>query len=359
MGDDNRVQISISESENQQSSGNSRVDSSTLRIGLISDTHEADDPVELTRSLKTLDCDWYVHLGDVGGSKSWMQAVRAFKQSMGALEGLSEAQRQDYQQRLQGGASHLRAYAESVLGLDPAGNERRLAEIKANYLAVLNALGEFEHAYCLTGNVDRALFKGGVIEDVRSQYPVTLVTTPLWLDHGDSAVVFWPSMRVENTDRARRLNAIVNDFVERGADKARIVILAHEQIFKGPPPRVYKHRIQAAGLDAVTIPWYEPNPTRHYLGEFLRRLSPQVEITFVFGHVHDPLHVIQAGVPHLLSDHRRLGLRYRLYGLGNNVIERDRGLHLRRQLTLYYVPIERLARLSIGSRGVSWEEIHP
>ncbi len=327
---------------------------SSLRIGLVSDTHESADPLALINRLNELRCDLHVHLGDVGGSRPVMLAVREFKRSLGSVEGLNERQRLDFDKLVGQGISPMRAYGEAVLGADPALRERRRLETQESYDGVIRALGRLANAYCLAGNVDKALFKAGIVGRSGPARNVTLVTRPQWVGYGDRAVVLWPSLRLNEPNRKEELCDLVADFAQRGRDKRQVVVLGHEQLFKGPPPPVYKSRISAQGLDAVTVPWFEPNPSWHYLISFFRQLPSDAEVSYVFGHVHDAQEVIEAGVPALRSGDG-LWMQYRLYGLGHRLPPEDEGRHLRRRVRMFYVPIETVAVLTLGSTKVEWE----
>lgn len=327
-----------------------------LKIGLLSDTHESANPQSLIDRLRGLGCDLHVHLGDVGGARGVMQAVRDFKRSLGSLEGLTDKQRQDYARLTAEGASPMRAYGEAVLGADPEVREQRRRETQESYAEVLRALNDLANVHCLAGNVDKVLFKAGVLTSPDVVHSVTLVTRPVCLEFGHRAVVLWPSMRGRDPEQDRLLRELVADFVGRAEGKRQVVVLGHEQLFKGPVPRVYKSRVEDRGLDAVTVPWFEPSPSWRYLVSFFRQLPPDVEAGYVFGHVHDAQEVIEAGIPHL---GRGPGMRYRLYGLGHTVLPADRGMSLRRVLPMYYVPTDRVATLSLGPEGLEWEVFGP
>lgn len=329
-----------------------RASQGSLRIGLISDTHESADPQALVARLQRLQADLNVHLGDIGGARCVMDAVREFKRSMGSLERLTERQRQEYARLIEQGLPPMRAYGEAVLGAQQSDREQRRLETQQSYVSTLSALSVLRNVYCLAGNVDNLLLRAGVISDQNGEHAVTLVTRPVWLDCDDSAVVFWPSMRVRDDQDGDRLRGTVAAFVDRAQTKRRVVVLGHEQLFKGPLPRVYKARVQAKGLDAVTIPWFEPSPTWRYLMTLFRMLPPEVETAYIFGHMHDGQEVVNAGMPHLKRPH---GLQYRLYGLGHVVSPADRGREGRRCLPMFYVPSERVGVLTLGNEGLKWE----
>lgn len=331
-------------------------DEPPLKIGLLSDTHESGNPRLLVERLRGLGCDLHVHLGDVGGAKGVMQAVRDFKRSLGSLEGLTDKQRQEYARLTAQGASPMRAYGEAVLGADPEVQERRRLETQESYADVLSALSDLANVYWLAGNVDKVLSKAGVLTAPDVGYSVALVKRPTWLEFGQRAIVLWPSMRGRDAEQDRQLRELVAEFVGRARGKRLVVVLGHEQLFKGPVPRVYKSRVEDRGLDAVTVPWFEPSPSWRYLVSFFRQLSPEVEVGYVFGHVHDAQEVIEAGIPHLRGG---VSWRYRLYGLGHKVLRADRGRGLRRSVPMYYVPAERVAALSLRSDGVKWEVFEP
>jgi hypothetical protein len=325
---------------------------------LVSDTHESADPLALIDRLQKLRCDVHVHLGDVGGARAFMLAVREFKRSLGSVEGLSEQQREEFAKLVGQGISPMRAYGDAMLGADAALREKRRLETQESYDGVIRALGALANAYCLAGNVDKALFKAGVVGRSGPARNVTLVTRPSWVDFGDRAVVLWPSLRLDEPNRKEEFADLVSDFARRGTDKRQVVVLGHEQLFKGPPPRVYKERVILWGLDAVTVPWFEPTPSWRHLISFFRQLPGDTEVAYVFGHVHDAQEVIVAGVP-ALRDGDGPAMRYRLYGLGHRLSPQDRGRNLRRCVRMYYVPIETVAVLTLGPGSMEWEAPAP
>ncbi len=81
-------------------------------------------------------------------------------------------------------------------------------------------------------------------------------------------------------------------------------------------------------------------------------------VWYVFGHVHDPLSVIAAGVPVLRNPHGP-GLRYRLHGLAWRGNRHVTDPSLRRTITMLPVGVDEVAllRVSRDRHVVDWQSL--
>ncbi|MBI4318935.1 MAG: hypothetical protein HY675_10620 [Chloroflexi bacterium] len=329
-----------------------RNDLDGLRIGLVADTHEAQDPVSLIRRLGELGCDYHIHLGDIGGSRLASTLVREFKQRLGNMEHLSREEMHRFDQLKQGGMTPIWAYIETRLGSDPASRSRRVQETQHSYDTVVSEMSKLPATVFISGNIDKSLIKTEVVAPSFARHNARLVVEPSFIDIGATLAVLWPSIKATESQQLRRLEENVSELLHLAENKARVIVFAHEQLFKGPHPPKYKANAEAAGHTPMTVPYFEPNPSWKLLLHFLRTLPPTVGLAFVHGHVHDPQDVIQAGAPYMkgtLSE----GLMYRLYGLGTPAS--CHGAIGRRTLRIFTVPANQVAVLGVGPDGVKFE----
>ena len=321
----------------------------TLRIGLIADTHEADEPVRLADELAALECDLYVHLGDVGGSREITAAVRQFKQYPESAADLPSDRDRVYQANLDRGMPALRAYLDAVLARTPAARQARLAETRGNYDAIVRRLAGLPNAVCLSGNTDRLLMACNA--QLQAPFALTglpFVTWPTWREVAGCLIIFWPSLGRDQV-AAPELGQLVEELLRVAAGYRTVSVLAHEQLFKGPAPETFRRNALARGYRPLTVPNYEPNLSWAHLTRLLRGLPADTRIYYVHGHVHDGNEVLGAGAPYL----RALpggGLSYRIPGHGKSA---------GRRVPSYSVPIDHLAVLTVAPDDAKFEAWRP
>lgn len=319
------------------------------RIGLIADTHEADEPVRLTEALARLGCDLYVHLGDVGGAREITAAVRRIKQypeSVGDLSTDRQALHRDFLGR---GLSPLRAYLATVLDDQPEARWGRMIETQRNYEAIVEVLAGLPDALCLSGNTDRILMaRNQALEAPFALTGLTFLVWPAWREVAGHLIVFWPSLARDQVADPR-VDAFVGSVIDRAKRQESITVIAHEQLFKGPSPAAYRRNALVRGYRPLTVPNYEPTMSWPPLTRLLRGLPPSARIAFLHGHVHDSNEVLGAGAPYL---RRRPdgALEYRVPA-GPEAPGR--------RIPSYSVPIEHLAVLTLGTEGIRFEAWRP
>ncbi|MCL5961577.1 MAG: hypothetical protein M1358_20065 [Chloroflexi bacterium] len=327
-----------------------------LRIGLIADTHEASDPLALIRLLGRQRCDLNVHLGDIGGSKYTSKLVHEFKENLGNLDHLTPEDQESYDELRKKGTPAIWAYIEMRTRHDPKSHERRVLETTKSYASVIEAMSQLRRIFFVSGNIDRALSKMDGVRTILEENGVDLIAEPKLIELGDQAIALWPSMKPVTQKLARRLDTIIADFVNRLENKRRLVVLAHEQLFKGPVPKTYRENVKRAGLKALTVPFYEPNPTWVHLMSLFRLLPAYVDLVFVHGHVHDPCNVIMAGAPYLKGT-PELGLAYRLYGFGSPSSADNCDRRGRRTVRIFCVPADEAMIIVLDGQGVRMETL--
>lgn len=322
-----------------------------MRIGLVADTHVARDPLTLIEALGKQTCDFYVHLGDIGGSQLTSKLVHEFKQAGDNLSHLSRDERERFEQLKSQGMAPTLAYIEMRVGHDRDARERQLMETSASYARVVGSMSRLSPVYFLSGNIDRFVFRSDRVGPTFERNGVTLITEPEVIEFPDQAVVLWPSMKHLTPQLGQDLDRLVGDLSTRLRSKRRVIVLAHEQLFKGPPPKRYRENVARAGYKALTVPYFEPNPTYRYLLKMFRSLPSSVDLAFVHGHVHDPCRVIQAGAPYLKGN-PQLGLVYRLHGIAATLSPGQHTIVRRRTLRIFCVPANEAMVLALEDRGV-------
>ncbi len=315
-----------------------------LRIGLISDTHEAPDPVALVEQLRRLHCDFNIHLGDIGGSYSSSLLVREYKENARILEGLTPDQRAEYDSLVASGERGVIAWLHVTVGDDPEEARRRRRETAESYDAVVAAMKSLPNLYFVAGNVERIVGRGELVRHCFRHHGLELIEHPRLVEAGSASLVLWPSPRKED------LPGITCKADELAAEIKRpgpVLVLAHEQLFRGPVPAVYRARVEATGRLPRSIPYYEPNPAGPAILRFLRLLPRSIRIGMLHGHIHDGNDVIQAGVTYMRPAPGK-GLWLRLYGVGRMPGEEGpRHPGLRRAVTSYGVPTDGLVVVTI------------
>ncbi len=328
-----------------------------IRIGLISDTHETDQPLTLVEQLRGLGCDYYVHLGDIGGSRTSAHLVREYKGNPSILEHLSPEKRAQYEMAVRNGVRGVIAWLQVAVDDDPEGARLRRQETADSYDEVVAAMQSLPNAVFLAGNVEHIAGRGEIVRRMVAKYGVDFVESPQarWLD--GAAMVLWPSPAKREQDLPSMLR-LADELRERVVGHAPVLILTHEQMFKGPMPAVYRAGVEATGRLAGSIPYYEPNAQRLAMLRFLRSLPPEVVCGVVHGHIHDPNEAILAGAPYLGPLGSR-GLRLRLYGLDGPCRGSGWRGAGRRTAGSFCVPAGRLAVLTVEGVDYRVEMLPP
>ena len=317
-----------------------------MRVGLVADTHELRDPLPLLRQLAQSECARNVHLGDIAGSWAVTELARRFKRDDGP-GALSEPQRVLYERSRAAGLTPVAAYVEASLGEDAECRKRRREEIERNYSRVVEAMSRLPRPFFLAGNVDNVLVRVGNNAATFDRCGTQLVTSPATWEEGGAAFLAWPSLK-KSPDQLWTALGEVGGEAERLATRwGMLVVLAHEQLFRGPVPSAYRVNATRHGKLPSTVPYYEPNPSRAMLLHLLRSLPPRVNVSFVSGHVHDPQEVLQAGAPYLRGAPDE-GMAYRLWGLGGTASVRTNANQPIRRLRHFHVPAGRVAVLVVG-----------
>ncbi len=322
-----------------------------LRIGLIADTHELEEPISLIRQLGKLGCDYNIHLGDIGASPTGMKMVRIFKERKDSMMLLTEEQRREFHELVRNGVTPVGAWVEITVGNTEEARLLRRTETEKFYHDVVTTMETLHRPIILGGNVDKVHQRLELVGRLFRDRQMPFINEPAILHVEDNAIVLWPSM--SPMMEGHRLERIACDFAEQLRGKRRVAVLAHEQLFRGPVPSVYRENVERAGFKATTIPHYEPSSTRKYVLGMLRALQ-HAQVCFVHGHVHDPQEVLAAGAPHLRSRNGN-GLEYRLYGLGNGSPRPSDNTSSRRTFPTYCVGARQVAVLTSSSEGFRFE----
>ncbi|MCL4534525.1 MAG: metallophosphoesterase [Bacteroidetes bacterium] len=317
-----------------------------MRIGLISDTHEADDALAVVGQLRSLQCDYNVHLGDIGGSRTSRELVREYKENGRALERLTPAQRAQYDALVSSGTRGVLAWLHAVTADNPLAAQQRRRETAESYDAIVGAMKSLPNAMFLAGNVEHIVGRGETIRRTFGRHGVELITGQRVLLLAGGALVLWPSPHLQEMDEGA-LVRLADELSEETNGRRPVIVVAHEQIFRGPTPGVYRARVEATGRPPASIPFYEPSAARLGILRFFRRLPASVPAGIVHGHIHDPNEVIAAGAPYLRAADGK-GLSLRLYGLGRRCEgpgERTPGR--RRTIRSFCVPAGRAVVLTL------------
>lgn len=328
----------------------------SYNIGLVADTHDVDDPVGVIEALAQHACDYNIHLGDIGGSRTVMHVVREFKRYLGDPGHLPAEEQRQFHDSIQRGASPLRAYVEARLGDD--GLALRVAETSGAYRAILARMARLSHPILLRGNVDGMQLQAPHIQACFAESPLQLVTRPRLINLDWLALLLWPSLRHVSAAEEAELADTTVALSAAAAQKTHVIVLAHEHFFKGPGAGLYSERVARAGLQQRTVPRFDPNPTWRCLMRFLRRLPATARCYYIFGHVHDTADVMIAGAP-ALRNPAGPGLRYRLYGLGWRGERGGLANGARRSITMLPVAVDDVALLGVhrGCDDISWRVV--
>jgi hypothetical protein len=328
-----------------------------VRIGFVSDTHEADDPLAVIEQLRGLQCDWNIHLGDIGGSPTSRRLVREFKEDGRILERLSVEERARYDTLVQQGQRDILAWLQVTTGNDPQAAAIRRQETADSYYTIIAAMSLLPNHLFLAGNVEHITGRGPMLAEILRQRHERLIVEPEVLSTPEGTIILWPSAASKlDTSQLVDLAGSLRRQIHPGGP---VIMASHEQIFKGPTPVVYRRRVETTGRPPASIPFYEPNTARFGMLRLLRQLPPTTPMVMVHGHIHDTCEVIAAGAPYL-RDGQGAGLAVRLYGLSHQREERSQQpAGVRRRVPSYCVPAGRVVEMAIGEGSYNIRTLPP
>lgn len=315
--------------------------SGIFRIGIIADSHVNPHLTATIATLAAQRCDHVVHLGDIGGSPTIVQLVDNFKRNGDARAGLTPVQIVRRRALEASGLRPTMAYLEALTEEQPELRQAWRTETIASYGSVIAAIGPLGPVQVVAGNVDRTWLRHAEVRRAFHRNDLILHEVPVTQEIGDWTLVFWPSVeRAEITQLAAFDQAIAH--LRHTVDRQRpLLILAHEPLFRGPTPALYRSRLGQIGQTSATIPFYGPSPSRHELVAFLQDWSGEI-LGMASGHIHDGPQIVAIGAPYLRDRHRE-GLSFRIGGGGTG----------RRRVPLFCVPADRPALIDLGPNGAT------
>jgi hypothetical protein len=329
-----------------------------IRIGLISDTHEADEPLAVIEQLRAQKCEWNIHLGDIGGSETSRALVREFKENGHVLDRLTTTQRTHYDALIRQGRRDVLAWLQVTVGDDPVAAATRRQETAISYSSIIMAMRSLPNHRLLAGNVEHINGRGPLIAEVLERHQEALVMHPLTVALDGGTLVLWPSLHPRPSEVELRL--ITEAIRHEIRPDAPVFLISHEQMFKGPIPARYRERVEANGRPPASIPYYEPNTTRMGMLHLLRVLPFTTELALIHGHVHDTDEVIATGAPYLRDRRDSSRLALRLFGLGHRDQRPASGQwQAPRRASNYCIPAGRVAILSLDGSSYTMELLPP
>jgi len=333
-----------------------------VRIGLISDTQNLENPEDIVRKLGTEKFDLIIHLGDAAVGPMTNGLVQEGKRIFGIKEGLikgelTETEEADYQQvsssadfkRFTEQGDHKpRAYMKAKMILDPDLKKRDTQierERTEKLLIALNKLGiPIKH---LMGNIEMAdPERLSFIQEKESQLGIEGYTEPDFIDLGETALIVWPYQNIDPKRKDEINNTLekkAEELAQKAAGKKQVIVIAHEHLLKGPLN--YGERAQEACFKKVRLPRLQPQNSYSHLVHLLSELPAETKISYVHGHLHDPKETLKAGMPYLQEEDGKFK-----YGVGIPHTERYK------EINIIYLPHGETAALEINSEGVKIKE---
>lgn len=335
---------------------------SEYTIGLISDTQDLDNPEKIISKftqLKGIKPDMIIHTGDVYTGRLKTELVKTMKQILSIREGLTpgeltqdqESEYQEitnsdsYKRDMDKGLPRLRAYLNCLLVKKPEIQKQDGETERENITKILQSLKKLgvpiKH---IMGNADISEeARKEVILDQENQLGIENFSEPQLLDLGEIALIIWPFQNFNpNTqkDISEKLLAKTQELAGKTKNKKQIVIFGHEHIFKGPV--AYMKKASEVSQQTPRLPRLQSSPSRNHILYLMKQISPQIPITYIFGHLHDPKEIVEAGMPYIKGDQGKY--RFRLPGSF-------------RKINMIYLPQGEIGLLKINSQGVEFEEI--
>lgn len=295
--------------EQQENPGDSEV-------SILADLHKADDPIALIEKAKKKGQDKLVLNGDLTTSDVVQDMVDDFKEANDddRMPDLDDAESELFEQYEKQGYPKIRAYMKAKFEANTELWQQEIDHLKETLEKYSDALKEFEDVVFIPGNVEVAYpEKMQIVQEVFAENGIDVVDSPRAEKISEKAsILYWPSVDPqEDPAAAKEFEKKVPELANELDCKEKVFVLAHEQLFHGPPPERYLENVKESGQEATTVPRYMPNPTRDELLNLFKQLDEQTKIVYVGGHIHDPQKVVRSGFPLEEGEHGGMAWEYR------------------------------------------------
>lgn len=329
-----------------------------IKIGIVADLHATEDPEHVIKKLTGKNLDYTVIAGDVVGSNSVNKLVDKIKTGDFTEKNLSEKGLERYNEFIKEGLPRMRAIVRAKLDLDDDFREEDLNETKDGVNKMAHSLEALPNPSFLAGNVEIAIPGRSEIVQNELKDKVSSYFMPSYQDiDKERGLIFWPSLDFKKGNMDEELEKLSQEFIARSQEKKQVIILCHEQIFRGPSQKIFKERVPEIKDNPSISPSF-PNPSRLHILKLLRSLPKDIKIALTYGHLHGEQDLIQKGLPYL-NESEGSGLEFRLYGLGarrEQQKEASRKSANRRIIEMFQIPAGKACVLtSARDKGYNME----
>lgn len=333
-----------------------------VRIGLISDTQNLENPEDIIKKLGDEKFDLIVHLGDTAIGPMTDKLAQEGKRILGIKKGLIQgtltqkeeddyqkiASSPDFKRFIERGDPEMRAYRRVKMLLNPDLQEKDSQIEKERIERLLNALNKLGVPIIhVMGNVDVAdKERQSFIQEKEKQLGIEGYTEPNFIDLGETALIVWP---YQNIDPKRKdeidsaLKRRAEELAQRAVGKKQVIVIAHEHLLKGPLN--YGEKAQEAGFKKVRLPRLQPHSSYSHLVHLLSELPAETKISYIHGHLHDPKETLKAGMPYLQEESGKFKFAAGMPGTEKH-----------KEINIIYLPHGETATLEINSEGIKVKE---
>lgn len=346
-----------------------------VRIGVISDTQDIKNPEKVIEKLKMAEqekpFDFVIHLGDLAPSGKLSEYVKEYKILSAKLREQEQTgeftdeimefkkliESEDYKkfkkEAEQADFDSVAIYPSYII--EKAGQAKKIFKnIEENNERTIKALKSLKSPVIhQMGNADKGtLQKVEILKKLFDKYELTSYSEPQLMDFGETAMISWPSVGTKDPKIRALLTEKIREFVPKLTNKKQVIILGHEQPFKGPAlPGIYRKRIEKAGHETVRYPAAQFKNIAKYALKIFKQLPPETKMTYLCGHLHDPTEIIEAGIPYLKRKSGQEKIEMRLFGFGEERSENYKDFKGRKTFDIIYLPQGTTGILEVTKNG--------
>jgi hypothetical protein len=318
-------------------------------ISIASDIHDPEKISGVVEEMREVGADINLSIGDAFDSVLKNDILRGYKENpQKATEELNDEERKEYDKLVGEGNPPIRAYWLSKIRCNPELLGDIKLELDRAYQIFAEAFSSLPSVGWLSGNLETGYANTSEFSEAKmfdqSLDEIERINIPKVLYEDDEVLgVVFPSLDKRELSRQTVLDFLsgLTARIKEKKDLKSVFVVAHEYLFKGRPVEKFKEKMIEAGITNYQVPFYLPNNYRKELLDFIFKIPEGVDIKFIYGHIHDPKEVTQAGIA-FEDSADGLGMKW-------GVSKKDEGALTRRtrHFDMYQLPLQSVYQIGI------------
>lgn len=286
------------------------------RITILSDIHEPEQLPAKVDTMVEANGDINIQLGDAFDSALRDTILQKFKSGeAAAIAELSTEEQTTYEDWLAKKLPPIAAYWRTIVGHNPEALVNVRAELEEGYDILAEQLERLPNTYWMDGNVEKGYENQPSYSELKLTSDLTeqferIKEPNLFYADGETVGLMFPWMPNDAKAPEPKYKPAVDTFfadvknlIDNSEELKNVVIIAHGQPWKGGSEKSqtainnFRDKVGEAGGDPNNIPFYMPDPYRKEILDFVFSIPENVNIKFLYGHVHNTAEDTQTAIP--------------------------------------------------------------